>query len=166
MPTVLTRFLQTPACHDGCEEEKQPSRQAPMRNAALRRVCFVVPLPPSPAAPTQATPAKLSCPVLNAPALSRLPCGTRTASTLDAGLCAGSSRHLRWSGFRGVEHPASQAGKLDFIESSAHPHKLSQNPNSPGHRPGSKGCGLPDSAKPREDGRPLHLAPPAHHRAR
>jgi hypothetical protein len=85
--------------------------------------------PPSPAAPTQATPAKLSCPVLNPPALlcpaacfallhgSRRRCGTRTASTLDAGLCAGSARRL--TGFRGVEHPASQAGTLDSSASSA-----------------------------------------------
>ena len=65
MLTVVARAFKTPACHDGCEEEEQPSRQAPMRNAALRRARFVVPLPPSPAAPTQATPAKLSCPVLN-----------------------------------------------------------------------------------------------------
>ena len=87
MQTVIPRFLQTPACHDGCEEKEQPSRQAPMRNAALRRARFVVPLPPSPAAPTQTTPAELSCPVLNPPALSRLQCGTCTAPTLGAGWC-------------------------------------------------------------------------------
>jgi len=43
-------------------------------------------------------------------ALSRLRCVTRTAPTLGAGLCSGSP-----VGLRGVEHPASQAGKLDFI---------------------------------------------------
>jgi hypothetical protein len=62
----------------------------PMRNAAMRRARFVVPLPPSPAAPTQTTPAKLSWSVLQAPALTR-PCGGASAP--------GQPR----SGFRGVE---------------------------------------------------------------
>ena len=87
MTTVVARAMKTPACHTGCGEKEQPVRRSPMRNAALRRARFVVPLPPSPAAPTQATPAKLSCPVLNAPALSRLQCGTCTAPTLGAGWC-------------------------------------------------------------------------------
>ena len=43
MRTVVPRFTKTPAFHDGCEEEEQPSRQAPMRNAAMRRARFVVP---------------------------------------------------------------------------------------------------------------------------
>ena len=68
--------------------------------------------PPSPAAPTQATPAELSCPVLNPPALSRLPCGTRTASTLDAGLCAGSAAlRLPWCRAR-LDPSASSATPL------------------------------------------------------
>ncbi len=54
------------------------------------------------------------------PALSRLRCGTRTAPTLGAGLCAGS---LRLSAdLRGVEHPAEPAGNLDSLPSSGHPH--------------------------------------------
>jgi len=66
--------------------------------------------PPSPAAPTQATPAELSCPVLPAPALSRLPCGTRTASipiACASGTQACAPGHPDKSGFHGVEHPAS-----------------------------------------------------------
>ena len=72
--------------------------------STLRSCC---PLPPSPAAPAQATPATLSCPVLNPPALSRLRGGTRTASTLDVGLCAGSAASrppwCRASGFASRE---------------------------------------------------------------
>ena len=64
----------------------------------------------------------------------RTPCGTRTASTLDAGLCAGSSRDppsAACSGLRGVEHPASHAGKLDLLLSSAaSPHVLSSSSKS------------------------------------
>ena len=51
--------------------------------------------PPSPAAPTQATPAELSCPVLNTPALSRLPCGTCTAPSVGAGWVPGHPKTRR-----------------------------------------------------------------------
>ena len=69
--------------------------------------------PPSPAAPTQATPAELSCPVLNTPALSRLPCGTCTAPDLRGRLGAGSPRSC-------IGVPWCRA-KLDFFESLTGP---------------------------------------------
>ena len=116
MRTVVPRFTKTPACHDGCEDEEQPSRQAPMRNAArTRRARFVVPPPPSPAAPTQATPAKLSCPVLN-PRRSR---AFNAAHAPRQRLTQACAPGQPLCGLRGVEHPASQAGKLDSSGSSA-----------------------------------------------
>jgi hypothetical protein len=127
MQTVFPRFLQTPACHDGCEEEEQACRQAPMRNAArTRRARFVVPLPPSPSAPTQATPAKLSCPVLNPPALSRFPCGTCTAPSVGAGWVP---FHRDKSGFHGVELCSTssslrQAPHRLFRQQHSRPHRL------------------------------------------
>ena len=82
------------------EPGSAPGPRAERRDAACSFTC---PLPPSPAAPTKTTPAKLSWSLLHAPALSRPRCGTRTASTLDAGLCAGSAAlRLPWcraSGF-------------------------------------------------------------------
>jgi len=84
-----------------------PSAHAERREDAA--CSFTCPLPPSPAAPTKTTPAKLSWSLLHAPALSRLLCGTRTASTLDAGLCAGSAaKRLPWC-----------RAPRDFFESSA-----------------------------------------------
>ena len=106
MRTVVARAMKTPARHTGCGKKEQPVRRSPMRNAALRRARFVVPLPPSPAAPTQTTPAELSCPVLNAPALSRLQCGTCTAPTLGAGWCRVAAKRLPWC-----------RASLDFFES-------------------------------------------------
>jgi len=100
MTTVVARAMKTPARHTGCGKKEQPVRRSPMRNAALRRARFVVPLPPSPAAPTQTTPAKLSWSVLQAPALSRLPCGTCTAPSVGAGWLPGQPDAR--SGFRGV----------------------------------------------------------------
>ncbi len=84
MPTVVARALKTPTCHDGCEDEEQPSRQVPMRNAAMRRAHLLVRLPPD---SPQTPPAKLSWSVLKAPALTRLQDGTCTAPTLGAGWC-------------------------------------------------------------------------------
>jgi len=105
MRTVIARAI-TPA---GTAAAEQPRSSPPAP-------------PPSPAAPTQATPAKLSCPVLNAPALSRVPCGTRTASTLDAGLCAGSAAsRLSWCRASGF---ASREARL-FLSSTGSPQALS-----------------------------------------
>ena len=73
-------------------------------------------------------PDKLGTSHARSPALTRLRCGTRTASTLDAGLCAGSVRLS--ADLRGVEHPASQAGKLDFFLSSTRSFQQQQIPAS------------------------------------
>ena len=50
MPTVRPRFLQTPACSRNLRS--QVPRQAPVRNAAMRRARFLVPRP-APAGPRQ-----------------------------------------------------------------------------------------------------------------
>jgi hypothetical protein len=68
-------------------ERRATSPPVPHAERRVAACSFRCAPPPSPAAPTQATPAKLSCPVLNAPALSRLQCGTCTAPTLGAGWC-------------------------------------------------------------------------------
>ncbi len=93
--------------------------------------------PPSPAAPTQAT-AKLSCPVLNPPALSRLPCGTCTAPSVGAGWAPGQPR----SGFRGVE-PSSILPLLlpPHSANSSALRAVRCHAEGVTHR-----CGLPDSA--------------------
>ena len=73
--------------------------------------------PPSPAAPTQATPAKLSCPVLN-PRRSR---AFHAAHAPRQRLTQACAPGQPLCGLRGVEHPASQAGKLDLFLSSTGP---------------------------------------------
>ena len=134
MTTVGARAMKTPARHTGCGKEEQPVRRSPMRNAALRRARFVVPLPPSPAAPTQATPAKLSCPVLNAPAIP--------ADTLSAGrphkTAHAPRQRLAQAGAgspRQVGVPRCRAS-LDFFESfTGSPQALSAAPTAPQGRP-------------------------------
>ena len=126
MSTVLPRFLQTPACSRNLRS--QVPRQAPMRNAAMRRARFPVPCP-APAGPRQ------SCRQRSCHQLCSEPCApcpqclrhrrcrrvapsVRHLHRVNAcrRLGAGSARRL--TGFRGVEHPASQAGKLDSSPSS------------------------------------------------
>ena len=98
--------MKTPRCHACCEEKEQHSRQRPQW-CRYRDLNLLVPCrrPRRPRMRRAGQARHFSCKIPLA--LTRLQCDTRTASTLDAGLCAGSSRHLRWSGFRGVEHPSS-----------------------------------------------------------
>ena len=104
--------MKTPRCSRNLLGSQVP-RQRPLRcgfaTSTLRSCCA---LPPSPAAPTQATPAKLSCPVLH-PRRSRALNTAHAPRQRLTQACAPG--HPDESGFRGVEHPASQAGKLDFL---------------------------------------------------
>jgi len=126
----------TPRCSRNLLRSQVP-RQRPMRNAAMRRVQFVVP-----------------CRRERRP--RRHPHRVNACRRLGAG----SARRL--TGFRGVEHPAEPAGKLDlFLSSTRSPQPLPAAPKT-GLRPASESCGLPDSAKPREDGRPHRTALSTH----
>ena len=123
MLTVVPRTTKTPRCSRNLLRSQVP-RQRPLwcgfATSTLRSCC---PPPPSPAAPTQATPAKLSCPVLN-PRRSRAFHAAHAPRQRLTQACAPG--HPDKSGFHGVEHPASQAGKLDlFLSSTASPQPLS-----------------------------------------
>jgi len=90
MLTVVARAFKTPARHTCCWERRAASAPVPHAERRADAACsFHCPLPPSPAAPTQTTPAKLSWSVLQAPALTRLPCGNCTAPSVGAGLLPG-----------------------------------------------------------------------------
>ena len=105
MTTVVARAMKTPDRHTCCGKKEQQVRRSPLRcgfaTSTLRSCCALTPSPASPHEPRRTSSARL---MQNAPVLTHLPCGTRTASTLDAGLCAGSPRQVgvprcRASGF-------------------------------------------------------------------
>jgi len=91
MSTVIVRTTKTPRCHACCEEKDQQSRQRPQR-CRCRDLNLLVPCrrPRRPRMRRAGQARHFSCKTPSA--LTRLQCVTRTASTLDAGLCAGSSR--------------------------------------------------------------------------
>ena len=118
MLTVVPRATKTPRCSRNLLRSQVP-RQRPLRcgfaTSTLRSCCSP---PPSPASPTKTTPAELSWSLLPA----------RRSRAFDAAhaphqrlVQACAPGHPDESGFRGVEHPASQAGKLDSSGSSATP---------------------------------------------
>jgi len=105
MPTVLPRFLQTPRWHACCEEEQQ-ARQRPLR-CRLRDLDLLVPRRP-PGLPRMSRAGQArhgSCSNPGAPCPpdcatsafggTRLPCGSCTASTVDAGLVPGRPENRR-----------------------------------------------------------------------
>ncbi len=108
MPTVIVRATKIPRCHACCEEKEQQSRQRPKR-CRYRDLSLLVPCrrPRRPRMRRAGQARHFSCktpsalPARNATHSvvggSRLQCGIRTASTLDAGLCAGSAaQRLPW----------------------------------------------------------------------
>jgi hypothetical protein len=116
--------------------EKPSSAPAPLAvwlrhfNASLLLCPAAVPGGPDTG---HASEAVMSC--AQSPALSRLPCGTCTAPSVGAGWVPGQPL----CGFRGVEHPASQAGTLDFfLSSTGSPQALSS--SSKAGPPASSTC--------------------------
>jgi len=114
MPTLIPRATKTPARHTCCWERRAASAPVP-HAVSLSRPRFTCPLPPSPAAPHE--PCRTSSArLMQDPRRSRAFSAAHAPRQRLTQACApGQPR----SGFRGVEHPASQAGKLDSSGSSA-----------------------------------------------
>ena len=88
----------------------RPPGRCGFATSTLRSCCAP---PPSPAAPTKTTPAKLSWSLLHARRSRAFDAAHAPRQRLPQACVPG-----RPDGLRGVEHPASQAGKLDFFLSS------------------------------------------------
>jgi hypothetical protein len=174
MLTVVARAMKTPARHTCCWERRAASAPVPHAERRADAACsFHCPLPPSPAAPTQTTPTfplvTLSWSVLQAPALTRLPCGNCTAPSVGAGLLPG---HPDKSGFHGVARPSSprlrRDKSLDFFESlTGSPHALS--PAAGTARPASRHSAASSRAvrsSSQRGRRPLPTPPTCHAIAR